>query len=303
MGHGIAQEFAVAGFSVRLHDVSEEKLDQALSRIDANLDLLHRHGLVADRLQEPVRGRITTTTDLKQAADGADLVIEAVFEDIAVKHDVFSSLDTLAPEHTILASNTSTFMPSTLAEATKRPDRVLVTHYFNPPYLLPLVEVVGSPTTAPEVIEAVVALLTAVGKRPTVLKREVPGFVVNRLQVALLREAVSLVEQGVASPQDIDLVVKNSFGRRLAAAGPFQVFDSAGWDTILSVISQLIPELDVSPEVPSLVEEMVNRGDLGIKSGRGFYDWTPEAESAFRQNITETLATIHRLSSNTNPNP
>jgi 3-hydroxybutyryl-CoA dehydrogenase len=158
----------------------------------------------------------------------ADFVVEAVFEDLALKRSVFADLDRLSPERTILSSNTSSFMSSQLASATGRPDKVVVANWWNPPYLLPLVEVVRGPDTSDDTIETTRALLTKAGKRPVVLQKESLGFIGNRMQFALLREAVSIVERGIASPEDVDAVVTNSFGRRLAVAGPLEVFDLAG---------------------------------------------------------------------------
>ena len=296
MGHGIAQDFAVAGFEVRLSDVSEDRLRDALSDIEANLALLGELGLVSQQDAAPALRHISTTVSLDQAVDGADLVIEAVFEDLALKREIFARLDRLCAEGVVLASNTSTFLPSQLAEATARPERVLVAHYFNPPYLMPLVEVVPGPQTAEEVVDAVASLLERIGKRPVVLRRELPGFVVNRLQTALLREALSIVQRGVASPQDVDMMVRHSFGRRSAVAGPFEVFDSSGWDTIAAVMTQLMPDLDTSSDVPAPVRDMVARGDLGMKSGRGFYEWDAESERDFRRRIGRAAAAIERLS-------
>ena len=246
MGHGIALEFAVAGHPVQLNDVSGKRLQEALGSIDASLELLARTGLVTERDATLAKQRIETASSLEQAVEHADLVIEAVSEDLELKTDVFGRLDRACDEDVVLASNTSSFMPSQLAAATSSPQRVLVAHYFNPPYLLPLVEVVPGPETGADVVEQVVGLLESVGKRPVVLRRELPGFVVNRLQTALQREALSIVEAGVASPEDIDVMVRNSFGRRLAAAGPFEVFDAAGWDVISAVMAQLLPNLETS---------------------------------------------------------
>ena len=295
MGAGIAQEFALAGYPVSLNDVSDEALSQAIENIAANLSTLQDMGLVSAAQSGSVTERIQTSASLESTASDADFVIEAIVEDLPVKRAVFSQLDSLSPEHAIIASNTSTFMPSQLASATGRPDRVLVAHYFNPPYLIPLVEVVRGPETSDETVEAVRGLLLKLGKSPVLLQREAPGFVVNRLQIALLREAISLVEKGIASAEDIDVVVKSSFGRRLAAAGPFEIFDSAGWDIIAAIMSEILPDIESSTEVPAMVTQMVERGDLGLKTGRGVYSWTPESAAALRQKIGRALAAMQEL--------
>lgn len=296
MGHGIALQFALGGFEVRLNDVSEKSLEQARHNIKAGLELLQGLGVVDAEAAALVPQRIHAGTSLVDSLAGVDFVVEAVFEDLSLKRNVFVELDRLAPDHTILASNTSSFMSSQLAPATARPDRVLVTNWWNPPYLLPLVEVVPGPATSDDTTEATRALLTRAGKRPVVLRKESLGFIGNRMQFALLREAISIVEQGIASAEDVDTVVTSGFGRRLAVAGPLEVFDIAGWDTILAIIEQLFPEIDSSREAPSLVREMVDRGELGVKSGRGFYPWSDESVGSTRQRIGEALATLERLS-------
>ena len=295
MGHGIALQFALGGYDVMLNDVSEGKLEQALGNVKTNLTLLQGMGLVDESRAAAVPQRIRTGTSMAEMVAEADFVVEAVFEDLALKRSVFAELDRLSPERTILSSNTSSFMSSQLASATARPDRVVVANWWNPPYLLPLVEVVRGPETSDDTIETTRALLTKAGKRPVVLQKESLGFIGNRMQFALLREAVSIVERGIASPEDVDAVVTNSFGRRLAVAGPLEVFDLAGWDTILAIIDQLFPDLESSDKTPALVREMVARGDLGVKSGKGFYAWTDDAVAAVRQRVGRALATIEQL--------
>ena len=201
-------------------------------------------------------------------------------------------MDELCPERTILASNTSSLLPSKLASATRRPDKVLVTHYFNPPHLLPLVEVVRGDKTSDETVNTVYDLLTRVGKSPVIIQKEVPGFVGNRLQAALFREAISLVAKGVASPQDVDMVIKSGFGRRLATAGVFEVWELAGWDLILTIAENLQPELESSPTVSPLLRERVERGELGTKTGKGFYEWTPDSAESLRERIAQVLTTL-----------
>jgi 3-hydroxybutyryl-CoA dehydrogenase len=294
MGHGIAQEFAAKGYAVWLHDRTEEHLRAAARNVEGNLAMLGGLGLLTTDETEAVRANLRTTTDLRQAAAEADVVIEAVFEDLPLKQRIFRELDEFAPKHAILASNTSSFMPSLLAAATARPGKVLVAHYFNPPHLLPLVELVPGERTAPETVATMRDLLAGLGKRPVVVRKELPGFVGNRLQMALVREAISLVSQGVASAEDVDAVVRNGFGRRLAVAGPFEVFDVAGLDLLLAVVEQIVPSLESSAEAPPLLAELVRRGALGVKTGSGFHDWTPETAAALKQRIGRALVEIAR---------
>ena len=214
MGHGIAQDFAARGYAVHLYARSQERLDQALQNIQSGLALLQRLGQLSPEQAASTLPRIRTGTVLDEVVADADLVIEAVSENLSLKQEFFRTLDGVCPPHTILASTTSTLLPSALAGATQRPDRVLVTHYFNPPALVPLVEVVRGPETSDEVVSTVRDLLLQIGKRPAVIQKELIGFIGNRLQAALAREALSLVDRGVATPEDIDTVVKYSFGRR-----------------------------------------------------------------------------------------
>ena len=211
-----------------------------------------------------------------------------------MKRALFAELESICREDTILASNTSTFMPSQLAEATKNPGRVLVTHYFNPPHVVPLVEVVGGRDTSPETIETVRDLLLSQGKKPVVLGTEALGFIANRLQAALLRECFALVENGVARPEDIDTVVTTSLGRRLGVAGPFEVFDAAGADVWHAIFEGLAHDIESSTEVPSGIARMVERGDFGLKTGRGVYEWSDESSAELRRRIARAVEEIGR---------
>jgi len=292
MGHGIAQEFALAGYDVRLHDVDSGKLRQAQEGIRVNLQMLAGIGLITGDQSGIARRHLTTTAVLGDAAREADVVIEAVFEDLKLKQEIFRSLDELCPAHTILASNSSSLLPGLMASATRRPDRVLVTHYFNPPYLLPLVEIVRHEGTSEETVRTIDALLKKIGKTPVIVQKEVPGFIGNRLQAALFREALSIVQHGIATPQDVDTVVKNGFGRRLAAAGVFEIWEIAGWDLISAVCGNLFPDLEASTELPPVLREKVERGELGTRTGKGFYEWTPESALALKKRIAQMLSAI-----------
>ena len=232
MGHGIAQEFASAGYHVHLHDVTHEQLNTALTQIEKNLNVLVENAIIEKERILPTLQRIQTDTELESVAENADFVVEAISENLGLKQQVFEKLDAICPPHTILASNTTALMPSQIGVNAKRKDKILNTHYFNPPYLIPLVELIRSPDTSDETVKATFELLTAIGKTPAIIEKEVPGFVGPRLQAALIREAFAIVEQGIASAETVDLVVRNSFGRRLSVAGPFEVFELAGWDLV-----------------------------------------------------------------------
>ncbi len=294
MGHGIAQEFAVAGFDVVLQARSDESLSKAIAAIRTNLAHLVQLDAVSSKAAETAPGQIELTTDLEVAAANADIVIESVYEDLELKQRIFAQLDDVCPEQTILASNTSSFMPSQMATDVRRRSRLLGTHFFNPPYLIPLVEIVRGQETSDEVVKVVQQLLQRIGKRPVVVQKEVPGFIGNRFQAALLREALWLVQRGVATPQDIDTVIKTSIGRRWAVAGVFEVFDLGGWDVVSSAASAITPHLETSTELPPILTEKLASGDLGVKTGKGFYEWTQETAAALNQRLTNALVQIEK---------
>lgn len=297
MGHGIALEFAAHGHPVRLQDASAAQLERARASIDEGLARLVAAGRIAPEQAAAAPARIVLTQSLPTAVQDADIVIEAVTENIEVKRAIFAELDAHAPRHAILASNSSTFMPSLMAAATARPAQVLVAHYFNPPHLLPLVELVRGPETSDETIATMHALYTGIGKSPAVVQKEARGFVGNRLQMALYREALAIVQAGIATPQDVDTIIHTGFGRRLSVAGVFEIFDAAGLDVTLAVADQLFPDIDVATTAPDLLRDKVAAGDLGLKSGRGFYDWPEDEALALRSRIGDALAAIARLES------
>jgi len=296
MGHGIAQEFALAGYQVRLHDLSDDRLRTALTNIHSNLKRLALLGRLDHAQIEPALAAITANTDLERTVSGTELVIEAIVEELGAKHALLRTLEKNCGQETLIASNTPGFMPSRLAEAVARPHRLLVAHYFNPPYLIPLVEIVPGPETSPVTIAAMVGLMKKVGKAPVVLSKEATGFVGNRLQFALFREAVAIVEQGIAQPEAVDHVVRFGFGRRLAAAGPFEIFDLAGLDTIAAVAAEIFPELAMArpsgQQVPELLRQKVQQGELGVKSGRGFHEWTEEKTEELKNRLAQALVRV-----------
>lgn len=289
MGHGIAQEFACAGYNVYLHDISEEQLSKARTQISKNLTLLAENDLIEKESIPDILQGIQTTTLMDAAVEDADYVVEAVSENLQLKQQVFAKLDAMCQPHTILASNTTALMPSQIGAKTNRKDKILNTHYFNPPYLIPLVELIRSPDTSDETVSTTFDLLSSIGKTPAIIEKEALGFVGPRLQAALIREAFSIVEQGIASAETVDLVVRNSFGRRLSVAGPFEVFELAGWDLVLAAFEELYKDLNSSSGINPLLREMVDTGKLGVKSGEGFYQWTDERQQALRDRMSEAL--------------
>jgi len=292
MGHGIALEFAVSDYDVRLHDLTAEALARAQKNITAALERLEHLGLITPEQRSRAPERIRGSVNLPEVVAEADLVIESATENLEIKRRIFAELDRLCPAHTILASNSSSLMPGSYASATNRPAQVLGVHYFNPPYLLPCVEVVAGPETAAATLQTVRELLLKLGKQVVTIRKEVPGFIANRLQAALFREACSLVERGVATPDDIDAAVKYGIGRRYATAGPFEIFDLAGLDTVLAAGRSLMAGLESSSAVSPRLEEKVARGELGVKTGKGFYAWTPDTARALQGRIASGLARL-----------
>jgi 3-hydroxybutyryl-CoA dehydrogenase len=290
MGHAIAQEFAQAGYRVTLYGRSEDRLQGALRKIERNLGELVQWDIVAERDVKSTCERINTTTAIQEAGIEADLVVESIIEDLEVKKQLFKDLDVICPERTILASNTSSLLPSDLAATTGRPDRVLVAHYFNPPYLMPLVEIVRGQATSDQTVDTVYDLMKGMGKSPIVCQKEALGFIANRLQLVLWREAFNIVQRGIASPQDVDLAVKNSFGRRLGIVGPFELYEYIdGYDLTLQCEKYILPDMDTANEPYPILIEKVKKGELGAKTGKGFYEWTPEFTEAWRKKMIKNL--------------
>ena len=291
MGHGIGQEFATAGHEVTFLGRTESKMKKARDKIERNLQEMIGWGLINQDTCSKALKNIVLTTSLEEAANDADLVIEAIIEDFEIKRDLFSRFDKACPPHTILASNTSTIMPSLLETAVSRPDRVAVAHYFNPPYLMPLVEIVRGKKTSDETIDFLFNLYTSLGKSPILCEKEAPGFIVNRLQMVLWREAFNIVQKGIATPQDVDLAVKKSFGRRLGIAGPFEIFEhNDGYDLTAQCEEYMLDDMDTATKQSyPLLLEMVEKNHLGAKTGQGFYKWTPEFTENWRKAMLENL--------------
>jgi 3-hydroxybutyryl-CoA dehydrogenase len=239
--------------------------------------------------------RVSTTTDLRGAAEGAGFVVECVFEDLLLKQQVFAELDEACPPETILATNTSVMSIGEIGARAKHKERVVGTHFWNPPYLIPLVEVVRTPHTAPVVIEHTLALLRAVGKHPIDCKKDVPGFVANRLHHALWREAISIVEHGIADAATVDESIRYGFGLRLPVLGPLENADMVGLDLTLSIHDYILPHLESSGAPSPILRDKVARGDLGFKTGRGFQDWTAEQIETSRRALVEHLVRITKM--------
>ncbi|MCF6178485.1 MAG: 3-hydroxyacyl-CoA dehydrogenase family protein, partial [Geopsychrobacter sp.] len=273
MGRGIALAYALHGFRVALHDINPEARNQAKSLINTDLMLLVNEGLVSHADQKSALTNITPTDNLKEAVGNASFITEAVPEKLSLKWQILTKIESHAPTTAIIASNTSTLPLTELNKHLVRPERMIITHFFNPAHLVPLVEIIRTKNTPDETITTILNLLRRIGKVPIVLKKEVPGFIANRLQAAILREALHLVATGVASQQDVDLAMTAGPGFRWSFIGPLETADFGGLDTWQSVMNNLAPELDCTPTVPRVLKEMNHKGHLGVKTGQGFYTY------------------------------
>lgn len=292
MGSGIAQRFAESGCDVTATDVGEEQINAGLALLGRNQQTLVESGLLEAQQAEACRSRLTTSISLAETVDGAQLVVEAVPEHMELKLETFSKLDEHCASDTILASNTSGLSITKIATAASGPERVAGFHWWNPPHLMPLVEVIKGERTSDETVATLVALAERLGKRPIVVNRDVPGFVGNRLQFAVVREALHLLSEGIASAEDIDTAMTCGPGIRWGLMGPLRTADLAGLDVFDAISSYLFKALSAAQDPPPLLGEMVEQGKLGAKSGEGLYDYagkTPPEIAAERDRVLIAL--------------
>ena len=281
MGHGIAQVFALAGHGVTIYDAIVASLDTVKTRILTNLKDLGDDQKAVERVM-PV-------SDLAQAVRDAEYVVEAVLEDLPLKQKLFAEIESYVRPDTILASNTSVIPITRIMEGLKQRERALGTHWWNPPYLVPLVEVIETQWTSRSAIDFTMKLHAAAGKKPAHVKKDVPGFIGNRLQHALWREAVALVEHGICDAETVDTVIKSAFGRRLAVLGPLENADMVGTDLTLEIHRTVLPDIDSRPRPSPYLERLVKDQKLGFKSGEGFRKWSPEQQAALRSKVLQHL--------------
>ena len=293
MGHGIALSFVLWGYPTLLMDVKREILERARARIGEVLCSFVEGQLITRKQADDALGRLTTTLDLAAMARGADYICEAIIERSEEKKQLFNKLDAMCPPHTILTSNTSALLLSDFASEVKRQNKILVTHYFNPPHIVPCVEVVKGPGTSDETFNLVYDLLGKVRKLPVRVLRELPGYLVNRIQFAMYREACDLWAQGVASAEDIDRAVKGSFGFRLASIGPLLNMDLCG-DPQMGVVAidmfnGVFSQISNAKKIPRKLSDL-------WQANKGFYDYPPEKWAKItKQRDKEFLSRLREL--------
>jgi 3-hydroxybutyryl-CoA dehydrogenase len=281
MGHAIAYLFARAGYRVRVHDRSEDALRSLPQRIGQICRLCGT--------EDSLLARIDCEMQMGAAVADADLVIEAISEQLALKREVFAKLEVLAPSDAILASNTSAIPISAISAGLASRHRIVGAHFWNPPHLIPLVEVVMANEPNRPAADFLISRLRTAGRYPVLVRRDVPGLIGNRLQHALKREAIALVAAGVCDAETIDDVVKFGFGARMAVLGPLEQSDLVGLDLTRQIHDILMPDLDRTERTHPYLEDLIARGELGMKTGKGFRHWTQQSAQAVRERLSRFL--------------
>lgn len=289
MGSSIALNFARSGLDVDLFDISDQALERGFSLIQTALGTLAGNGLTAKNDVPAILSRVRGTTDLGSATADTAFVIECAPENLEIKQRVFRQLEAHFPNDTIFASNTSSLGPTRIASVLSWRNRFVAANFWNPAHLLPLVEIMPGEETSEETVQFTREILKRIGKEPVVLSREIPGYIGNRLQFALLREALYLVDSGIASKEDVDRAVKFGIGRRLGETGPLETADLGGTHVFAAICESLFSELCSSRDVSPTLLDAVRRGDLGYSTGRGLYEWPPEKLEQIQKNRQETL--------------
>ena len=278
MGHGIVQTFALAGCRVRSFDSAATMRETAVERITTNLNAARNAGLVTQAALDDALGFIEICETEEESLAEAEFVTEAVAEELDVKQELFARIESKVSQTCILASNTSSFPMTEIATGLRHPERTVNTHWFNPPHIVPLVEVVPGEKTEEDTVQKTLELLERIGKVAIRLNVELTGFLVNRVQIAMYREIFHLLECGVASAEDIDRALTSSVGLRLAAIGPLAVYDFAGIDINSRAYRNLVPHIRSDTDLPGVVQKLVDAGHFGVKTGKGIYEYT-EAEA------------------------
>jgi 3-hydroxybutyryl-CoA dehydrogenase len=287
MGHGIAYLLAAAGHTVAIYDPSAPWRASLRQRLDSARELLGGEAALLDR--------VSAHEAMAPAMQGASFVFEAAPEKLALKQEIFAELESLTAPDTVLASNSSAIPSTEIGAKLRHRERVVGTHFWNPPHLVPLVEVIQNEKTSDDTVRRTMTLLREAGRNPVHVRRDIPGFVGNRLQHALKREAIALVAAGVCDAETIDEVVKTGFGARMAVLGPMEQSDLVGLDLTLDIQNVLLSSLDRSTEPTRFLKDKVAAGQVGMRSGEGLRQWTPEAADAVRERLRRFLADQARI--------
>lgn len=272
MGASMAQIFARYGYKVEIYDIVEEGIEKGKNLIEVNLRSQVQEGDITVEESKKIKDNISFTTDF-DCFSTADFVIEAIVEKLPIKQEFWQKASSIVPKDIVLTTNTSGLSITEISKAVTGPERFAGMHWVNPPHIVPLVEVISGEKTAEETVKIVRDLATAIHKKPVTVKKDVKGFVLNRLQYALLREALYIVENDIASMEDVDGVMKYGLGMRYASIGPFETVDLGGLDTFYNVGSYLFADLSNQKEVPNLLKQRYEENAYGTKTGRGFYDY------------------------------
>lgn len=276
MGHGIAMAYALGGYETYLHDINENALELGIEKIKRSLFTFAEAELIDKQSIPKIISKIHPSTNFEETVRDADFVTESITEDIKIKKQVFEMLEKFCSKESILTTNTSSLLVDEISANIEKKDRVLLTHFFNPAHIVPVVEIANGSQTSVNITDMVVNFFHKIKKVPVKINKILPGLLVNRIQMAIRREVWSLYEQGVASPEDIDLAVKGTFGFRLASIGPFLTYDLAGLDLAYRVSTNLFPKISDSHEVPDFIKQKVAANELGRKTGKGMFDFSEE---------------------------
>ncbi len=296
MGASFAQIFAQYGFKVVLYDIFEASIEKGKKLISMNQQNAIDEGLLTSEESSKLVNNISYTMDMESFRN-ADFVIEAIAEKMEIKHEFWKQVSSIAPEDAILTTNTSGLSINKIAEAVHKPERFCGMHWVNPPHIVPLVEIISGDKTKEETSEIVKELALYIERKPVMVKKDISGFILNRLQYAILREAFYIVENGVASVEDVDNVMKYGLGRRYACIGPFETIDFGGIDIFFNVGSYMFKELSNSTDVSPLLRELYEEGAYGVKTGKGFYDYSGDkAEKAIEKRDKDFMKVAKALS-------
>jgi 3-hydroxybutyryl-CoA dehydrogenase len=296
MGKGVAQLLAGKGFPVTIYTRDIRNSDAVMETIKLNINLLVDNDILRKEDVTDILNRIKITDSFEAAAESADMIIENIVENLEIKQEYFTKLDSICDPKVILASNTSAISITEIGAGAKHKERIIGTHFWNPAFLIPLVEVIKTGFVSEEVVEQTCDVMAAAGKKPIIVKRDVPGFLANRMQHALVREAWAIVQNGIADPKDVDDAIKYSFGMRLPFMGCMEQGDAVGLDLGYSIQSYLFKYLDNSTEPVPILKEKVLKNELGFKTnGVGMQNWSPEAQDKYNRDLVTNLINVAKV--------